>query len=200
MTVRRLENRQFDSRGLAAVVVSLVVLVAALSGPAYTRPAEAQPDATTITLSPSPATLSGCGAVTVSVMINDVVGLYGADVRLAFDPNLLEVVDANGAQSGIQSTPGGFLTGSLFTVFNTADNALGTIRYAATQISPTLAITGTGALLNIMFRAKVSGTSNITFTATQLADRYRAGDRGHGQPTAARRRAARPSRRSRSAS
>ena len=116
MTVRRLKNRQFGSQALAAVVVSLVVLVAASSGPAYTRAAKAQANATTITLSPSPATLTGCDAVTVSVMINDVAGLYGADVRLAFDPNLLEVVDANGAQSGIQSTPGGFLTGSLFTV------------------------------------------------------------------------------------
>ena len=108
MTVRRSRNRQFASRALAATVVSLVVLVVASSGPAYTGTAKAQPNATTITLLPSPATIAGCDTVTVSAMINDVVGLYGADVQLAFDPNVLEVVDANDAQSGIQSTPADF--------------------------------------------------------------------------------------------
>lgn len=169
MTVKRLRDRWFDNLALTVVVLSLVVLIAALSGPASIRTAEARPNAATITLSPSPATIAGCDTAQVQVVVNDVVNLYGADIRLAFDPAALEVVDANSGKAGIQVLSGGFLV-SPFILFDTADNTAGTIRFVATQLNPTPPANGTGALVNILFRAKLSGATPLTFTLTQLSD------------------------------
>ena len=169
MTVKRLRDRWFDNLALAAVVLSLVALIAASSGPASIRTAEARPNAATITLSPSPATIVGCDTAQVQVVINDVVNLYGVDIRLAFDPAALEVVDANSGKAGIQVLSGGFLV-TPFILFDTADNTAGTIRFVATQLNPTPPANGTGALVNILFRAKLSGATPLTFTLTQLSD------------------------------
>jgi hypothetical protein len=39
--------------------------------------------------------------LSVNIRINDITSLYGADVRLSFDPELLSVIDADDIQQGI---------------------------------------------------------------------------------------------------
>ena len=130
---------------------------------------------TTITLdsASAPIRIQGCETIQVNIRINAVAGLYGADVRLSFDPAILEVVDANSNPvDGIQVENGGFLAPQLwFTVLNAADNTAGTIQYAATQLNPTPEASGSGILAIIRFRAKGTGASALSFTYSQLATR-----------------------------
>ena len=45
------------------------------------------------------------GQVVIDIYIQDVQNLYGADIRLSYDPTVLEVQDANPAVSGVQIQP-----------------------------------------------------------------------------------------------
>lgn len=127
--------------------------------------------ATTITLAPASPVIAGCAAVDVEIWINNVAGLYGADVWLAFDPAVLEVVDADPSTEGVQITDGGFLAQPLFYIARSADNTAGTAHYAATQLNPTPAADGSGALASVKFRAKSAGSSALHFTYSMLSDR-----------------------------
>src|SRR5512136_2216475 len=59
---------------------------------------------------PSSAVQPGA-TVTVEVQVRDVSDLYAVDLQLAFDPALLEVLDADGdTANGTQITAGNFLS------------------------------------------------------------------------------------------
>lgn len=88
--------------------------------------------------------------------------MYAADVRLAFDPAVIEVVDADSEKDGTQIEPlDGFLSPD-WVLRDTADNANGTAWYAATQMNPSRPVTGTGDLARITFRGLKRGTSGVT--------------------------------------
>ena len=59
------------------------------------------------------AAIHGCETIPVEVRVNDVTDLYAVDVKVAFDPSVLEVVDADPAKPGIQVQDGGFLVARL---------------------------------------------------------------------------------------
>jgi hypothetical protein len=158
----------------------LWIALLALGTSSGISPALARPHpqgGTTITLSPTPASISGCGQATVDVMINDVVDLYGGDVRISFDPTVLEVVDADGnGGNGVQIAPSIDLLDpgpyGLWTIRNEVDNDTGFIWYAVTQLNPAVAVSGSGVFATITFRAKSAGTSALTFEFSQLSTRY----------------------------
>lgn len=158
---------RFHRPVLLAAIVLLSLVLAASQG---ILPAAAQPTATTITLSPSAGTLAGCGTLTVEIWLNDVAGFYGADVRLSFDPAVLQVVDSNAGTPGVQIAVGDFWSPG-FTVYNTADNSAGTITYVATQLNPTPEVDGSGVILKVTFQAISSGSSALAFTFTKISDR-----------------------------
>ena len=63
-------------------------------------------------------------SVVVTLYVQDVQNLYGADIRLSFDPTVLEVQDANPKVSGVQIQPlSTFLTPD-FVVRNQACNVV----------------------------------------------------------------------------
>ncbi|MFZ5809010.1 MAG: cohesin domain-containing protein [Chloroflexota bacterium] len=129
-----------------------------------------QTSATTVSVNPASATLSGCETIAVEIWVNDVIGLYGADVKITFDPAVLEVQDDDPIRTGVQVQVGDFLSPD-FVLFNTADNLNGTIRYTSTQLNPTPPASGSGKLIIIHFRAKTSGSSSIHFNLIELANR-----------------------------
>lgn len=126
---------------------------------------------TTITLSPDPAAIQGCEELEVDIMINDVTDLWAADVRLSFDPGVLEVVDQDAGKTGVQIADGPLLNPSWYGFQEHADNTAGTIQYAVTQFNPDLPVSGSGVLATITFRAKSAGSSALTYTYTKLSDR-----------------------------
>jgi len=109
--------------------------------------------------------------LTVELKLEDVSNLYGADVQLSFDPNILEVVDAVPGKAGVQIVPGTFLDPAQGEVAqNVADNAAGTVRYALTLKSPAPPVNGNGTVCAIAFRAKALGVSSLRIIAAELAD------------------------------
>ena len=108
--------------------------------------------------------------VSVEVRISDIVGLYGADVRIKFDPQSLQVEDADLHATGVQVTAGNAPQPD-FLLRRVADNEAGTVWYAATSVSPTLPFSGTGTIVTIAFRGQAEGTSAIEFTYHKLVQR-----------------------------
>lgn len=108
---------------------------------------------------------------TVDLYIDNIVGLYGVDLRLTFNPAIAKVVDAQTARAGVQIQPlNGFLSPD-FVALNTIGNNTGVIAYAATQINPHPAVTGSGSVARITFQAMQAGSMILSFTSQQLADR-----------------------------
>lgn len=88
----------------------------------------------------------------IPIQIQNVEDLTAIEIHLAFDPAKLEVLEL---------THGGFLQAD-FTVQNTFDNATGTIDYAIAQLNRVPA-SGSGTMLEIVFRAKASGSATIQY-------------------------------------
>jgi len=108
---------------------------------------------------------------TLRILLVDAQNVYGIDLQAAYNPAVVEVVDADGDQDGIQMTPGTFLQPD-FVVRNTADNRQGSLHYVVTQLNPTPPATGEGVILVVQFRGKVvGGQSKLTFDSVQIADR-----------------------------
>jgi len=101
----------------------------------------------------------------MSVQVQAVPGLWGIQYVIRFDPNIIEVVDANPALDGIQIYPAEVFEGkNVFQQANSADNAAGVITYTVTMISPQdEPFFGSGSLGRIVFRPKGQGASLVSF-------------------------------------
>jgi hypothetical protein len=165
----RLSGFRCVRRTLFAATVVLL-LIAVLGG--VWAAAQAQPGApggAVVGPMPREALVDAGETMSVTIEVRDVSALYGADVRLAFDPTYVEVVDADPSEPGVQvHLLSGFLTPD-WVLRNQADNQDGTIWYAVAQMNPSKPVTGTGALADITFRGLVAGTTPITVTYRELA-------------------------------
>jgi hypothetical protein len=145
------------------------LIVAAAATPTAT--ATRVPGLPYLVVSPPDSELAIGGMFTVEVRIENVSNLYGADVRLQFDPSVVAVVDAS-PNSGTQIYPGPFpdVVSQGFVAANSADNVTGEIHYAATLLRPAAPASGSGVLAQIVFRGLASGASPIRFVNAQLSD------------------------------
>ena len=96
--------------------------------------------------------------ITLPVKVENISDLIAMEVHLSFDPARLEVVQVKNA---------GFVKAD-YVVQNTFDNTNGTIDYAVAQIGG-IPASGSGTLLEIVFRAKDKGQASISFHKTQAA-------------------------------
>ncbi|MBK8986880.1 MAG: hypothetical protein IPM39_12530 [Chloroflexi bacterium] len=141
-----------------ACILALVWLVGLLSNP---QSVTAQ-SGTTITLESVTTTINGCETLDVFIRINNVSGLYGADVLLTFDPAVLEVT---ALQESVD-----FLLPTFYIARKQWDNTDGTVRLALTQLSPRPPVDGSGNFGRVTFRAKGAQTnSSIQFGYSELA-------------------------------
>jgi hypothetical protein len=108
-------------------------------------------------------------AATVDLTVEQVSELFGAQIHLTFDPEVLEVVDADPSVEGIQVEPGTLPTPD-FVVQNMADNQAGTVDYALTQLKPSEPRTGNGLLARVTFRGKRAASTQILLEQFMLAD------------------------------
>lgn len=125
---------------------------------------------TVVRSEPSPAQVERGGTAAVDIRIENVTGLYGAEVTLNFDPALLEVQDADPVQAGVQIQPGSFPHPD-FVVVNNADNEAGSISYAVSQMPPHGPVGGNGVLATITFKGLELGTSPLSFVKVKLVNR-----------------------------
>lgn len=158
---------------MAEVVFGAVAGRALLFGPG----ADAGPaPAATVKVFVEPSVLRADvgGIITANIVISGVVGLYGGDARLSFDPAVVAVLDANAGQPGLQIIPGPLLQavdgGFTFILKNEALNATGAITYVSFLVGAE-PVTGTGVLASIRFQALSKGISGIRIVSVTLADR-----------------------------
>jgi hypothetical protein len=117
-----------------------------------------QPATPVIKVESSSLTIQAGETVNTSVVVENVSDLTAIELHLSFDPVVLEVVEIKN---------GGFVAED-FVVQNAFDNAAGTIDYAIAQIDSS-PVNGTGTVLEVTFRAKNIGFSNIQFKGTDAA-------------------------------
>ena len=119
----------------------------------------------------SPQTIQvGSAETLVEVTLEGVSGLYGLDIRLEFDPALLEVLDADDGKDGVQISPGQIPSPD-FVVRNEADNAAGTLWYAATQMNPREPASGAGVVCSLRVRGVSGGAGELRVVEAKLVDR-----------------------------
>jgi len=153
--------------------LALMLLIAA-GGAGAAAPAIARPDPL--------SSIVGVGdLVTVKLYVQDVADLYGADIKMALDPTVLEAQDAEAGVPGIQIRPLGELLQPGFVIKRVACNeaipdsvdcpTAGRVWFAVTQLNPTPPASGSGGVAAITFRALKEGVSNLTITSQKFADR-----------------------------
>jgi len=146
------------------VWIRLSVVIGLVAALALVGSASAQ-GGTVVRVDPAAATVAAGQTVTVSIRVESVTNLSGAEIHLAFNASLLEVVDADPAVAGVQIANGGMLSPD-FVAQNAVDNAAGAIDFAVAQVGKP-GVNGSGALATINFRAKsVAGASPLTFRPT----------------------------------
>jgi hypothetical protein len=142
------------TRGRVLFIVAILLLVSSQTVMAADGPG--------LQLSANPASVMTGQQVSVDALIKNAPLIYGADVRLIFDPNRLEVVDADPQQAGVQITPGDFLDPAhSFYLAYQVDNATGNIAYALTLLGVP-AVQGDGLLARITFIAKTPGQTTVS--------------------------------------
>ncbi len=122
-----------------------------------------------IWLAPETLTLAPGDVGTVEVRVEDVIQLAGAEVHLVFDATLLEVADADTETEGVQIVHGDFLSPD-FVVQNIADPSAGTIDYAIVCMPLDKAVSGSGVLARITFRALAEGETLVDVSSAILGD------------------------------
>ena len=126
---------------------------------------------TLIHLSPVQAQVGEEQTTAVEVRVENVEALYGLDIRLSFDPSVVEVVDADPAAAGLQVRPGGLLSLD-FVLRNTADNEQGTAWFALTQVNPSQEVSGSGIAFIVTFAGKSAGSSTpLSITYAKIVER-----------------------------
>jgi hypothetical protein len=144
---------------LAAAACTLVaVMAAAAQGSAIARP------------EPLALALQPAAQATAVLLLENVTDLYGLEAHLTFDPNVVEVVDADAAKPGAQLLVADWLKNG-FVATNQADNATGKIDFAATLINPAPPFSGSGHFATITFAAKQNGVSPLALDSALFVTR-----------------------------
>ena len=104
----------------------------------------------------------------VEIHLDNVVDLYGLHVHVEFDPDKIQVRDADPDQEGIQIAPG-HLPSPDFVALNMVDNEYGMIDYAVVQTNPRQPASGSGVVAVIHTQQDSAEVSPFTVLHIQLA-------------------------------
>jgi len=117
---------------------------------------------------PSSLELEAGEVATVELMVYDAVRMFGYQLRLGFDPAVIEMVDMDPLREGINVEPGDLIQAD-YVPQNACDNVAGTVIMAVTQIGGA-SRSGDGRLLTMMVRGKGEGQTTIRFEDVSLVD------------------------------
>ena len=107
---------------------------------------------------------------TITMLVENIYNLYGLEFHLAFDPQIVQVVDADPATAGVQIEPASWWKDG-FVAVNQVDNASGRIDFAATLLSPAQPASGKQEVATITFAARQSGDSILSIKTAILSTR-----------------------------
>jgi hypothetical protein len=120
-------------------------------------------------VTPDPLQIGVDGMGVTQIEVADISDLYGVDLRLTYDPDLVEVVDADPAKPGVQVGLGGVFEGvESFVVKNEA--GAGEINFVASRVVPAPGFTGTNSLIEVDWLGKTGGETPLVFDSVKLSD------------------------------
>jgi hypothetical protein len=157
---------------LLAAPVILALFIALFAGP---RAGQAQGE-TLVRCNPAAAAGVVGQPLDVDIYVENVKDLWAGDVQFSFDTTIAQVMDANPDPNvpGVQLTPLNTFLLPDFVVRNQADNAAGTIWYAASQVQnpvgqpPKPTANGSGPLARITFQAVKAGSFTMPITYQKI--------------------------------
>jgi len=109
--------------------------------------------------------------VEIPVEIRNVSELYAVDIEIRFDPDVIQIEDANPNLDGVQPALGTFLDAGL-TLFNAVDNGQGILQFVMTQVNPSEPKSGDGVLLILYALGMDEGESDLVVTKLEFSDRF----------------------------
>lgn len=115
--------------------------------------------------------IDDCGYIDLYIRLEDVNNLYAVDVKVLFDPAIVEAVDLDPDVEGVNLKPVNELINGAYWVNNSVDNATGEVHYAVTMFNPSEPANGSGNIARIRLRAKGTGNGLISVTEATLSDR-----------------------------
>ena len=136
----------------------LLLLLAGATRPGL--PVMAQESRATLRPDPLNLELRPGSQGTLKVVVENVHGLYGLEFHLLFDPQVVEVVDADPDQAGIQIEPSAIWKNG-FVAVNRVDARSGRIDFAATLLRPAAPISGDRTMAVIRFVGAKVGVSAL---------------------------------------
>lgn len=136
-------------RARAALVGGLAVAAAALAAPAHAAPSVAQLSLT------APASVEVGAEITVTVAATGAVDLYAYDVAVAYDPDLVELVDGS-----VVTPDGGFA--------DATDDAAGTVAVTHTRLGTSPGLEGDVTLATLTFTAVSDGAAAFAVPTATL--------------------------------
>lgn len=105
----------------------------------------------------------------IEVRVDDVSNFFALDLRLAFAPNSLQIVDADPQQEGVQLQIGSAPAAD-FVVSNEVDIMAGSIEYLVTQLGPRNAFQGDGVIATILVGNNSINIDTLSIKSALLAD------------------------------
>jgi hypothetical protein len=106
---------------------------------------------------------------TVDITISNVKNLYGVDVQLSWNKDILRITSAS-SQLGVESHPGGVLHQNIYVALDSMSQQTGTYQLVATSEGSVAAFTGSGKIVTLTFTVIHTGHSELTLE-TDLADK-----------------------------
>jgi hypothetical protein len=153
--------------GVITILAALYGILITLAVPNIPAGAQTQP---VIRFDPSALELRPDTPGAVNVRVDDVQNLYGLEIQLAFDPDIIEVIDADPEAEGVQIKPAGWWKDG-FVAVNQVDNGSGRIDFAATLLRPAQAVSGNQVVATVAFVIGKTGTSMLRVESAILSTR-----------------------------
>jgi hypothetical protein len=159
------------SMKLALQQAGVAIAFASLCAGAFAlqpRQAEAAP-AGTLVMSPSDIYLQVGESVAITLIISGGQDIHGLHLALGYDAAVVQVIDANAQQAGVQILRGPFPSsvGEGTVLQNSVTNGVITYQYLLPNNETD---SGTGTVATVQFVAIANGSANFTWQTTQLVD------------------------------
>ena len=110
--------------------------------------------------------------ITVNITISNVQNLYGVDVDLNWNPQVLKIVNAQ-SMLGVESHQGGVLhesgTDTIMVAEDSTSQDTGEYTLTATSVGSASAFSGSGTIAVLTFNVTSAGQTNLSLTS-ELAD------------------------------
>lgn len=120
-------------------------------------------------LEPMELTLAPGDTAEITILVEGVTSLAGAEVHLGYDPGPVDVIDSDPGTEGVQIAHGGFLPPD-FVALNQVDNQNGSLDYAIARMPPHPPASGSGSLAVIRVKGINVGKSKLSINQVLLAD------------------------------